>query len=295
MTYHQYLQNIFPGLKVQKISVNVGFSCPNRDGKIGTGGCAYCRNDSFTPSYCMEGDGLKAQIEKGKKFFGKKYRDMKFLVYFQSYTNTYSKNLSELKSLYETALGSEDVVGLVIGTRPDTLDDSVLDYLGELNTETPVFLEIGAESSSDLTLQRVNRGHTWNDVVSAVTRAAHRGLHCGLHLIAGLPGEDEKQILLNVRNAISLPIETLKIHHLQLLKDTPLLKQWKDRLIDVHPFELDEYLSLCRKIIDLVPSHIVIERLTAQSPSDIVEAPKWGLKNYQFINLLNKPQSGKTS
>lgn len=295
MTYHQYLQNFFPNFKVQKLSVNVGFSCPNRDGTIGRGGCSYCRNDSFTPSYCMKGDDLRTQIEKGKKFFGRKYKDLKFLVYFQSYTNTYSKNITELKKLYETALDCENVVGLVIGTRPDTLDDRVLDYLGELNRISPIFLEIGAETSSDSTLKLVNRGHSWTDVVSSVSRAAERGLHCGLHLIAGLPYENESCILMNVCRACQLPIETLKIHHLQILKNTPLHAQWKNGDLDIHPFELEEYLFLCRKIIEIVPSHIVIERFTAQSPPELVVAPKWGLKNYQFINLLNKLHSDKSS
>lgn len=288
MTYHQYLQKFFPGVKVQKLSVNVGFTCPNRDGTIGRGGCAYCRNDSFTPSYCFIGDPLDVQIDKGKEFFRRKYKDMKFLVYFQSYTNTYAKDPDDLKNLYETALRCEDVVGLVIGTRPDTLEERLLDYLGKLNDYAPVFLEIGAETSSDQTLRIVNRGHTWNDVVVAVTSAAARGIHCGLHLIAGLPGEDEDQILLNVRRACSLPIDTLKLHHLQILKNTPLCSQWREGKLDVMPFELDDYLSLCRKIIKIVPEHIVIERFLSQSPPEIVEAPKWGLKNFQFMNLLKK-------
>ncbi|MDE6337649.1 MAG: TIGR01212 family radical SAM protein [Muribaculaceae bacterium] len=288
MDYSQYLNTIFPGIKIQKISVNAGFSCPNRDGTIGTGGCTYCRNDSFSPSYCLSGDPIEVQIERGKAFFSRKYPNMKYLAFFQSYTNTYGRPVEEIIKLYERAISCEDIVGLIIATRPDTMAEQILDYLECLNKKLPVFLEIGAETSNDYTLKVINRGHLWSDVVRVINNAAKRKLHCGLHLIAGLPGEDEKQILENVRNACSLPIETLKIHHLQVLLDTPILHQWKSGKIQLTPFELEDYLDLCVKIISIVPSHIVIERFLAQSPPDMVVAPKWGLKNYQFMNLLKK-------
>lgn len=286
-TYSEYLDQFFPGVKVQKISVNAGFSCPNRDGTIGEGGCAYCRNDSFSPSYCMTRDDITSQIEKGKEFFRRKYPEMKYLVYFQSYTNTHTNDISRLRALYEEALCAKDVVGIVIGTRPDTLPSPIISLLSELSSRAPVFLEIGAETSSDETLRIVNRNHTWHDVEHAVMRASAAGLHCGLHLIAGLPGEGERQILMNVENACRLPIETLKIHHLQVLKDTPMLKMWEEGKIEIHPFDTETYLKLCAKIVEMVPKHIVIERFLAQSPPDMVVAPKWGLKNYQFMNLLN--------
>ncbi len=287
MEYAQYLNKIFPGIKVQKISVNAGFSCPNRDGTIGLGGCSYCRNDSFSPSYCLKEDSIERQIEKGKDFFSGKYPQMKYLAFFQSYSNTYGRPTGEIISLYERAVNCKDVVGLVIATRPDTISSDLLEYLGQLNKTIPVFLEIGAETSNDDTLKIVNRGHTWKDVIKTTIRAAEKGLHCGLHLIAGLPGEDEVQILKNVRNACSLPIETLKIHHLQILSDTLLLHQWNSKKISIVPFELEQYLDLCIKIIDIVPDNIVIERFLAQSPPEMVVAPKWGIKNYQFMNLLN--------
>lgn len=287
MEYGEYLNNIFPGIKVQKISVNAGFSCPNRDGTIGVGGCSYCRNDSFSPTYCLDGDTIEEQIEKGKKFFSRKYPEMKYLAFFQSYSNTYGRSNEEIIKLYERAINCKDVVGLVIATRPDTLSLELLDYLGCLNKKIPVFLEIGAETSNDQTLNIVNRGHTWKDVIETTINASVKKLHCGLHLIAGLPGEDENQILQNVRNACALPIETLKIHHLQILEDTRLLLQWRSKEISITPFDLEQYIELCIKIIDIVPSHIVIERFLAQSPPAMVVAPKWGIKNYQFVNLLN--------
>ncbi len=286
ITYSDYLNKIFPGVKVQKISVNAGFSCPNRDGSIGTGGCIYCRNDSFSPSYCMTGDPVGMQISRGKEFFARKYPAMKYLAYFQSYTNTYGRHLNALRALYEEALNSPDVVGLIIGTRPDTLPQNVIEMLGQLNQTAPVFVEIGAETSCDETLRLINRHHTWQDVCDGVRRASEAGLHCGLHLIAGLPGENRGQILRNVDEACRLPIETLKMHHLQILRDTPLSRLWHEGKVEVTPFGLDDYLDLCVEIVRRVPEHIVIERFLAQSPPSLVEAPKWGLKNYQFTNLL---------
>ncbi|MDE6533731.1 MAG: TIGR01212 family radical SAM protein [Muribaculaceae bacterium] len=287
-TYSDYLNDIFPGVKVQKISVNAGFSCPNRDGTIGTGGCSYCRNDSFSPSYCTSPGSVESQIKTGKDFFRKKYPEMKYLAYFQSYTNTYGKEPAAIRALYQEAIGCEDVVGIVIGTRPDTLPDQTLDMLEELTRETVVFLEIGAETSCDETLRLINRHHTWEDVRSAVGRASARNIHCGLHLIAGLPGEDCSQVIRNVKEACSLPIETLKLHQLQILFGTPLFSQWEKGEIELKPYTLDEYLELCAKIVGIVPPNIVIERFLSQSPPQMVAAPKWGLKNYQFMNLLDR-------
>lgn len=288
ISYSEYLNNIFPGVKVQKISVNAGFSCPNRDGTIGTGGCSYCRNDSFSPAYCMTMKSVSLQIEEGKAFFARKYPEMKYLAYFQSYTNTHGRNIEALERLYREALDCEGVVGLVIGTRPDTLPDNVIGLLADLNKQKPVFLEIGAETSSDKTLRIINRHHSWEDVKDAVNRASDNGIRCGLHLIAGLPGENREQILLNVANACSLPVDTLKLHQLQILKGTPLYEEWRNGMAEVTPFSLEEYLDLCAEIVRIVPDRIVIERFLAQSPPDMVVAPKWGLKNYQFMNLLNQ-------
>lgn len=286
-SYSQYLESFFPGVKVQKISINAGFSCPNRDGTIGKGGCSYCRNDSFSPSYCDPSLSIAQQLEEGKNFFARKYPSMKYLAYFQSYTNTYSPDLNKLSQIYLTALNEEGIVGLVIGTRPDTLPDDTLELLSELNKLKPVFLEIGAETSFDETLVKINRHHSWNDVVDATERAMKRNLHCGLHLIAGLPGESCEMILTTVKKTVNLPIETLKLHQLQILHGTPLFEEWKSGTSEIKPFTLHDYLNLCREIVSIVPENIVIERFLAQSPPELVAAPKWGLKNYQFMNLLN--------
>lgn len=292
--YSDYLAGIFPGVKVQKISVNAEMGCPNRDGTIGTGGCIYCNNSSFTPGYCMQTGGVTAQLEAGKAFFRRKYPDMRYLAYFQSFTNTYEPDLCRLKALYEEAAATPDVVGIVIGTRPDTLPEPVVEMLGRLNRRLPVMLEIGAETACDETLRLINRGHTWADVESAVRRADAAGLRCGLHLIAGLPGEDDKAVISNVVAACALPVESLKFHQLQIIKGTPLHKLWSEGRIAVHTYTLEEYLELCVRILSVVPQHIVVERFLSQAPPDMVVAPRWGVKNYQFMDRLSRMVQNKT-
>ena len=288
ISYSEYLNGIFPGIKIQKISIDAGFTCPNRDGRIGYGGCIYCRNDSFTPQYCSKDKGVKEQVKAGKDFFSRKYPDMKYLAYFQSYTNTYHNSIKYLEDIYREALECEDIVGLIIGTRPDTLDNEIFSLLSQINKEKPIFIEIGAESANDETLKLINRNHSWNDVVRAVSKAKENNLRCGLHLIAGLPGENKDRILETVKEAVKLPIETLKIHQLQILFGTPLFYLWERGEIEIHPFELEEYLDLCVEIIKIVPENIVIERFISQSPPEMVAAPKWNIKNYQFRHLLDK-------
>ncbi len=286
------MKEVFPGIKVQKLSIDAGFTCPNRDGSIGHGGCIYCNNASFTPGYCSPQDPVEAQIEKGKTFFRRKYPEMKYLAYFQSYTNTFGRSSDALIEMYRKASKSEDVVGVIIGTRPDCLPHDLLDGLAELNCHKPVIVEIGAETSFDKTLQLINRNHTWAQVETAVKHLHSKGIRTGLHLIAGLPGEDSEDVLQTVRKACGLPIDSIKMHQLQIVKGTPLLEKWQLGQIEVKPFTLEEYLELCVKIVQTVPRHICIERFLASSPPEMVVAPKWGLKNYQFTNLLiNKLKS----
>ncbi|MDE7438656.1 MAG: TIGR01212 family radical SAM protein [Muribaculaceae bacterium] len=284
--FAQYMQEKFPGEKVQKISINAGFSCPNRDGTIGRGGCIYCDNTSFTPGYCFNNNDIISQLEEGKKFFSRKYPKMKYLAYFQSFSNTFGRSVENLERIYREALSVEGVVGLIIGTRPDTLPDEVIAMLAELNCEKPVIVEIGAETSHDETLQLINRGHRWSDVENAVGRLHEKGIAVGLHLIEGLPGENEEMMLRTIEKAVSLPIESLKLHHLQILTDTPIERMWRNGEIEITPFNIETYIDLCIKIIKLVPQHIAIERFLASSPQGRVVAPKWGMKNYEFVNLL---------
>lgn len=284
--YSDYLAEIFPNFKVQKISIDAGFTCPNRDGAISYGGCIYCRNDSFSPSYCRPEDPISLQLERGKKFFSRKYPEMKYLAYFQSYTGTYNKSLTQLERLYKEALDVEDVVGLIVATRPDSISSAVFKLLAEFNKNKPVFIEFGAETANDSTLKLINRNHTWNHVRESVNRAAEHNLHCGLHLIAGLPYESKEIILDTVRKACDLPIETIKFHQLQVLKDTTLAQMISKNEIAIPHYSLQEYLDLCLEIIKLVPSHIAIERFLSQSPPDMVIEPSWKIKNHEFMNKI---------
>lgn len=292
--FGDYMAEKFPGIKVQKISVNAGFSCPNRDGTIGRGGCIYCDNSSFTPGYCFSNESISSQLNAGKAFFARKYPKMKYLAYFQSFSNTFGRPVEELEQMYREAMNVEDVVGVIIGTRPDTLPQETVGMLGRLNKEMPVIVEIGAETSHDATLELINRGHSWRDVEDAVKRLHEAGLSTGLHLIAGLPGETPEMMLETVRKGVALPIDSIKLHHLQILKNTRLAQLWEGGKLSVEQFTVEKYIDLCIKIINLVPRKIAIERFLASSPPDKVLSPHWGLKNYEFTNLLkNKLKDNK--
>lgn len=292
--FGDYMAEKFPGIKVQKISVNAGFSCPNRDGTIGRGGCIYCDNSSFTPGYCFSNESISSQLNAGKAFFARKYPKMKYLAYFQSFSNTFGRPVEELEQMYREAMNVEDVVGVIIGTRPDTLPQETVGMLGRLNKEMPVIVEIGAETSHDATLELINRGHSWRDVEDAVKRLHEAGISSGLHLIAGLPGETSEMTLETVRKAVAQPIDSIKLHHLQILRNTRLAQLWESGKLSVEQFTVEKYIDLCIKIINLVPRKIAIERFLASSPPDKVLSPHWGLKNYEFTNLLkNKLKDNK--
>ena len=270
--------------RVQKISIDAGFTCPNRDGRIGIGGCIFCDNKSFNPSYCSHKKSVTEQLEDGKRFFAKKYPDMKYLAYFQAYTNTYD-TVDKLKQLYEEALKVEDVVGIVIGTRPDCVSSELLDYLEELNKRTFLIVECGIESCNDDTLRYINRGHDFACTRKAVEETAKRGIYVGGHVIMGLPGEDASESLRQAPIISSLPLTMLKIHQMQIIKGTRLAKIYKER--PFHLYTIEEYIDLITQYIGLLRSDLVLERFVTQSPPEMLIAPKWGLKNYEFTNLLN--------
>lgn len=286
--YSEFLAEHFDG-KVQKLSVDVGFTCPNRDGSAGTGGCIYCNNRAFSPDWDKRHTPVAEQVARGKRFFGKKYPDMKYLAYFQSYTSTYASPDS-LIALYNEALDQDDIVGLIIGTRPDCMPDSLLDRIGSLDTK--IFIEYGAESSHDSTLSLINRCHTWQATVDAVHRTAARGIPVGLHLILGLPGEDEEMMTTTVERVSSLPVSTVKFHQLQILRGTTLEKMAP--MLNIPAFTAEEYAALCARLLGYLRSDIAVERFVAQAPDDMLLSPRWGLKNYQFTSLLQKHLAAMT-
>ena len=278
--YGAWMRRQFP-FRVQKISIDAGFSCPNRDGSISHGGCTFCDNRTFNPAYCQPTKSITEQIGEGKEFFRHKYPDMKYLAYFQAFSNTYAP-LDTLKRRYEEALSAEDVVGIVIGTRPDCISPEVLNYLESLNRQTSMIVEYGIESVSDDMLRRVNRGHNFECSRRAVIETHNRGILTGAHIILGLPGESADD---NVRQAdivSSLPIDILKLHQLQIIRGTQLAAEY-----ELQPFSLytaDEYIDLCRRYIERLRPDMVLERFVSQSPKELLVAPKWGLKNYEFAN-----------
>lgn len=278
--YSSWMQHFFP-FKVQKISVDAGFSCPNRDGTVSTGGCSFCNNRSFNPSYCNGAKSVTQQIEEGKNFFSHKYPQMKYIAYFQAFSNTYS-SLERLKAIYEEALSVDGVVGIIIGTRPDCIDDEKIEYLKKLSERTFVMLEYGIESVNDSVLKAVNRGHTFEQSRSAVEKTHQAGILCGAHIILGLPGESREMIIKSAKTISALPLDILKIHQLQILKGTALAKSAEH----IHTFSLDEYIELLADFIEHLRPTLVLERFVSQSPADMLIAPKWGLKNYEFTHKL---------
>lgn len=297
--YGNWIRNKF-GYRVQKISIDAGFSCPNRDGSIGKGGCIYCNNASFSPSYCsdtanrqsqeemlnLEVDNIRRQLRRGKQFFDRKYPDMKYIAYFQSFTNTYGP-IARLKVLYEAALNEKDVVGISIATRPDCVSDETLDYLETLSKKTFLTMEYGVESLNDKTLQIINRGHDSSCSINIIRNTHARGITTCAHLILGLPDENEDEILRQVDIVNSLPIDILKLHQLQITRGT-LLEKDVNLQKRCTLFSPEEYIQLIGKYIKKLRPEIVLERFTSQSPSDLLIAPRWGLKNYEFTNLLEK-------
>ena len=280
LTYNDFgtwIRQRFP-FRVQKIAVDAGFTCPNRDGRLSTGGCVYCDNRTFNPL-----KSVTEQLEEGKRFFQRKYPDMKYLAYFQAFTNTYAP-VSKLRKLYEEALRVPDVVGLVIGTRPDCVSDELLDYLEGLNRRTFLLMEYGVETANDATLRLINRGHDFACARQAVERTHQRGILTGAHVILGLPGEDAAESLRQAPVISSLPIDILKIHQLQIVKGTRLAALYEEK--PFHVYTVEEYLDLIARYISLLRDDLILERFVSQCPPDKLIAPRWGLKNHEFTDLL---------
>lgn len=284
--FGDFLKKVFP-FKVQKISINAGFTCPNRDGTKGFGGCTYCNNQTFSPEYCHTEKSVTEQLEEGIRFFSRKYPDMKYLAYFQAYTNTYDEP-EKLITKYEEALSCPDVAGLIVGTRPDCMPNGLLDYFAKLAEKKFVMIEYGLESTLDRTLERINRGHTHAESEDAIRRTAGKGIYTGAHLILGLPGESREEILHHADILSTLPLTTLKLHQLQLIKNTRMAKEQTEHPEWFHLYTADEYIELVIDFIERLNPSIVVERFVSQSPKELLIAPDWGLKNYEFTAKVNK-------
>ena len=285
--FADYLLKIFPSFKVQKISIDAGFSCPNRDGSKGFGGCTYCNNRTFNPNYCDGKKNISVQLGDGIKFFSHKYPEMKYIAYFQAYTNTYG-NIDSLQDKYEEALRTKDVVGIIIGTRPDCVSEKLLDYLEGLCRRTFVMVEYGIESTSDDTLKLINRGHSYAESEDAIRRTSGRGITTGAHIILGLPGEKREQILQHADKISRLPLTTVKLHQLQIIRGTVMANEYEEFPERFRLFTADEYIDLVIEFIDRLAKSIYIDRFVSQSPKEILIAPDWGLKNHEFRAKIQK-------
>jgi len=274
--------------RVQKIAVDAGFTCPNRDGTKGRGGCTYCNNDAFNPFYCDPERTITDQLKDGIAFFAGKYKTQKYLAYFQAYSNTYA-SLDVLKTNYNEALSLEKIIGLVIATRPDCVDNELLDYLQLLAEDNYIVLEYGIESCNDNTLKNINRGHTFNDTINALELSKGRGIHIGIHYILGLPGDTRNDNLKHAEIISTLPFETLKLHQLQIIKGTKTAKQYSENPDMFSLFTADEYIDHIIKFSEKLNPEIIIERFISESPSDLLIAPRWGgLKNFEIVDKINK-------
>ena len=295
------------GERLQKIVLDAGFTCPNRDGKVGRGGCTYCDNAAFHPSYSTAGKSLHQQMDEGIEFHKVRYRTTEhYLAYFQSFSNTYAP-LERLKALYEEALSHPQVVGIVIGTRPDCVDEEKLDYLADLaggrvlegwsrslsdgqeRTAPVVIVEYGIESCYDQTLLRINRGHDFETARRAVTMTAERGLDVGVHFILGLPGETRQMMLDSCELINALPIRSVKFHQLQIVKGTRMEAEYAERPQDFERFSLEEYIDFFVDMLERLRPDLFIERFVGEVPPRFVNETPWGLiRNVELLRLLEK-------
>lgn len=287
-SYSGYFKRLF-GSRMQKLTINAGFTCPNRDGRVGTGGCTFCNNEAFTPSYCTPAKSVTQQLEEGIAFHRNRYRTaQRYLAYFQSFSNTYAP-LEELRRIYDEALAHPLVAGLVIGTRPDCVDDAVLDYFADVARERYVIIEYGIESCYDATLRAVNRGHDFACARRAVEATAARGIHSGAHFILGLPGESDDMLIASADIINSLPLNTVKFHQLQIFRDTPMAADWAQHPERYRFRTLDEYLDLFIRILQRLRPDLVVERFAGEAPPRYHCGPTWGLiRNEQLLARLEK-------
>jgi len=287
-SYTAYFKRIFGG-RVQKISLDAGFSCPNRDGSISVGGCTYCINDAFNPSYCQPSKSITQQLEEGKAFHQKRYRRAsKYLAYFQAYSNTYA-DIDTLKKRYQEALSVEGVIGLVIGTRPDVVDDEKLQLLAEIQKDHYIMVEYGIESIYDQTLKRINRGHDFAASRNTILKTAALNIPVGAHLIFGLPGESHQMMLDAAAVLSDLPLTTIKFHQLQIFRNTAMAKDFKQNPEAFQLFDLDSYVDFIVSFTELLSPKIVIERFAGEVPPRfLISSPFGNLRYDAVLQLIEK-------
>ncbi len=278
--YSSFLQKYFT-TKVQKISINGGFTCPNRDGTVGYGGCTFCNNQSFNPEYCRSESPVAEQLLEGIRFFGRKYPSMQYLAYFQAYTSTYAE-LPLLMEKYEEALAVPGVAGIIIGTRPDCMPTELLQYLSRLAQRTFVAVEYGIESTLDRTLLRINRGHDFETAAHTIRRTADAGIVISAHLILGLPDESPDEMLAHADRLSQLPLDTIKLHQLQLVKGTRMGCEYQSHPERFDIPSLETYIDRAIDFAERLRPDIAIERFVSQSPASLLLAPHWGIKNHEF-------------
>jgi radical SAM protein (TIGR01212 family) len=285
--YSNYLKTVF-GYRVQKVSIDAGFTCPNRDGSKGTGGCTFCNNDAFNPSYCKSDKPVKQQISEGIQFHKTRYKTAdRYLAYFQAFSNTYN-SLDKLIEIYNQALDMEKIAGLVVGTRPDCIDEDKLKYFKELSEKYYVIVEYGIESCNNDTLRKINRGHTYEETADAIIKTASMGIRTGGHMIFGLPGESEAEMLNSSEIISKLPLNNIKFHQLQIIKNTPVADEYRQNPGDFHKFTFNEYLDFIIRYLEYLNPSFVVERIAGETPPRYNDGEKWGLRYDQILVELEK-------
>ena len=286
-SYTEYFKNHFGG-RVQKLTIDAGFTCPNRDGTLGTEGCFFCNNNAFNPSYCSPAKSVSRQIREGIEFHQVRYRRAKYyLAYFQAYSNTYA-SLGYLKKLYEEALSFPGIAGLVIGTRPECVDDDILDYLEDISKRAYLIVEYGVESCYDETLKSINRGHDFKTSVEAIIKTSERNIRTGAHIIIGLPGESREDIVRESDILSKLPLNTVKFHQLQIIKDTVMGNDYLKNPDKYIGMELGDYLELVADIIERLNPSFVIERIASETPLEYNLRPPWELRYDRILQLFER-------
>jgi radical SAM protein (TIGR01212 family) len=286
--YSNWFRELYGG-RMQKVSIDAGFTCPNRDGTVGIEGCTYCNNDAFNPLYCHSTKTVSAQLAIGIDFLKHRYhKPAAYLAYFQAYSNTYAP-LEHLKILYNEALGYPGISGLIIGTRPDCIDEEKLEYFKELSQKYFIAIEYGVESCYDKTLRRINRGHTFRQAVDAIELTSAKGLKTGAHFILGLPGESREEMLKEAKIISGLSLNTVKFHQLMIIRGTMMEKEFREKPEDFNLFTFEDYVEFFISFLERLNPAIVVERFTGEAPPEFLSEQHWGQKRTdQIVAIIEK-------